>query len=927
MAEGVKIQNRMTGQSYVVGLGEARRMLAMTQTGSGAELYRALGSMPAFQKMNDGSLSTFQVPAEYASTVARNVGSNYAFDLSTGHTDPRHGIAQADAVNRERNKEARDLSPYVVWGEKFWSDMTGGATSKLIGGTDERTRARAAHPIAEAAGTMTMVAATLAIPVPGLGALSKGGRIANMGNLFEASSTATQLARTFIANRKFGSLATAVAGVTAGATTAAVPIDILLSSANLVDTNKEYTASALLSEVGHRLAWDIGLGAGLGLAGGALGALGRGAKGSVGELLAKETAAAETAAAGGSKIGEGIKHGVFHRIMRWTRYGPVGNILLGDVAESVGHKVIRGGMKGLIPRALDSRVGRFLLGEQGDDFIRHARTNIEATKAIDLGVSFKGETLDRALETIGYNVEGATAARVAQIRKEIPNMRSTARRVDQALEEVRGLHDRMYSLKLKAPEMAFRSDTRNLVRDGFTTAAEMIERNPKSFGPNAKKVMKSLRTGKLGNSQDAIQRAIKMRQQLWNQAPGSATDAVVEIDNAIMRAVEHNPQMRAALDAMDGLRVELEGAVNNFDQFAATGKGVQDATQFDAFSAARGALFRAQTEVRKITEAGAVRVGKGGKEGFENSLERILSGKDYGLGKYGDEGVTDTIKQIVNMNRLRAELLSDASPLIGAAKMPSTQTEMLEMQMETVFNVKTRTADALKYGFRYGGLVSQGVAQTGVFLFRNYSSTTEKAEAFYRERDLLMMSMSSPQAMQETLSKVSGGFAMHNFELGTAFAGATARAGAYLIQQMPKSDDPMLEGYPFSSAEIDEYGERSGAISDPVSLLYAAADGSVTPESVDALQQVFPAMYAEMAYDVIAHVSENWGELSPEALIGYDTFLGGALGVTEAPQGHPTPVAQTPAQAQAIGQGGLGAQRSQQMQATMSTSAQKLGAL
>jgi hypothetical protein len=79
-------------------------------------------------------------------------------------------------------------------------------------------------------------------------------------------------------------------------------------------------------------------------------------------------------------------------------------------------------------------------------------------------------------------------------------------------------------------------------------------------------------------------------------------------------------------------------------------------------------------------------------------------------------------------------------------------------------------------------------------------------------------------------------------EAAVAFATTLATSNSYLLQQLPRSSDPLIGPDDFSMQEVDSYLETVGALEDPASVLASARDGSVSIEAVDAIRTVYPEL-------------------------------------------------------------------------------------
>ncbi|MEQ9074093.1 MAG: hypothetical protein RLP09_09570 [Sandaracinaceae bacterium] len=123
-------------------------------------------------------------------------------------------------------------------------------------------------------------------------------------------------------------------------------------------------------------------------------------------------------------------------------------------------------------------------------------------------------------------------------------------------------------------------------------------------------------------------------------------------------------------------------------------------------------------------------------------------------------------------------------------------------------------------------------------------------------------------------------------QLGEALAMSTARAVGYLASQLPPASGVTTlwgdELQP-SQFEIDGFLRRYEAIEDPASLLDRAAEGSLHLEHTEAVQAVYPEIYADLS----ARVTEVLGELDAPPPYALRVQVGTLLGVAADPSMTP----------------------------------------
>jgi hypothetical protein len=206
-----------------------------------------------------------------------------------------------------------------------------------------------------------------------------------------------------------------------------------------------------------------------------------------------------------------------------------------------------------------------------------------------------------------------------------------------------------------------------------------------------------------------------------------------------------------------------------------------------------------------------------------------------------------------------------------------------------------------------------------------------KRQNFESVREVVLETAASPERMIDIIGKTAGKFAATDMHAATAYAITLATAQSYLLQQMPKSSDPLIGPNDFSMMEVDSFLETVGALESPASVIASAKDGSVSIEAVDAIKTVYPELYIDMILDIVEFMQTKDGaKLNETQLLGLDTFTGGALGILSSYGPMPQPLfAQTPMQMQALGKNAQQSspQMARQQSQTNNTASQKVGEL
>jgi hypothetical protein len=251
------------------------------------------------------------------------------------------------------------------------------------------------------------------------------------------------------------------------------------------------------------------------------------------------------------------------------------------------------------------------------------------------------------------------------------------------------------------------------------------------------------------------------------------------------------------------------------------------------------------------------------------------------------------------------------------------------MQISTVMEFKEKTASA--FGYLLGRGTPRGAVSFGAIQAYRAMTQEQKRDEFVQAREIVLHTTASPERLIDSIAPSTGFLASVDMEAAVAFATTLATSNSYLLQQLPRSSDPLIGPDDFSMQEVDSYLETVGALEDPASVLASARDGSVSIEAVDAIRTVYPELYTDMILDIVEFMqTRDWDKLNQNQKLGVDTFTGGALGILRS-YGPPVgPLsAQTPMQQQALGtnnqQSNPDMARLQQRQ--NSTASQKVGAL
>jgi hypothetical protein len=326
-------------------------------------------------------------------------------------------------------------------------------------------------------------------------------------------------------------------------------------------------------------------------------------------------------------------------------------------------------------------------------------------------------------------------------------------------------------------------------------------------------------------------------------------------------------------------------------------------------------------------------------EGFaglsKRAREKLAGDADF----MTNDVIRDGLLDVAALNKARRAGLEDVAEFGGYRSVleapmgphgPLTELdEILEQQIDSVMSHKKATGSALR-SLVFKGAPRGAATFAGVLAYRQMTQDI-KRQNFNVIRETVLNTSASPELLIDAIGRTAGKLAVTDMPGAVAYGITLATANSYMMQQMPRSSDPLIGPLDYSMQEVDSYLEMIGALESPASVIASARDGSVSIEAVDAIRTVYPELYTDMILDIVEFMqTRDWDKLNQNQKLGLDTFTGGALGILRS-YGPPVgPLsAQTPMQQQALGtnnqQSNPDMARLQQRQ--NSTASQKVGAL
>src|SRR5690606_27476366 len=126
----------------------------------------------------------------------------------------------------------------------------------------------------------------------------------------------------------------------------------------------------------------------------------------------------------------------------------------------------------------------------------------------------------------------------------------------------------------------------------------------------------------------------------------------------------------------------------------------------------------------------------------------------------------------------------------------------------------------------------------------NLKSQETRRQEYKEITNQLRELASNPQVVMDSLSELMDGPSEVSPELAEHMASTYVRALQYLASEIPPADQPgpfshLIDMEP-SFAEIESFVRKFEAIEDPIGIISMAANFSLTPDHVTAVQTVYP---------------------------------------------------------------------------------------
>lgn len=159
------------------------------------------------------------------------------------------------------------------------------------------------------------------------------------------------------------------------------------------------------------------------------------------------------------------------------------------------------------------------------------------------------------------------------------------------------------------------------------------------------------------------------------------------------------------------------------------------------------------------------------------------------------------------------------------------------------------------------------------------SRVEEKRKDYKKLAAGIQAAAGDPEVIAENVAKAVGQM-QGTPNLKAALAQKMTVASQYLAQHMPK--DPLAgrymsvddSGWEPNDSELSAFHRRMAVVQDPKVAMEKIADGSVSPEEIDALRTVYPEIYNKLKNEVIGALMEKGTKIPYSQRIAIGTIFG-----------------------------------------------------
>lgn len=159
----------------------------------------------------------------------------------------------------------------------------------------------------------------------------------------------------------------------------------------------------------------------------------------------------------------------------------------------------------------------------------------------------------------------------------------------------------------------------------------------------------------------------------------------------------------------------------------------------------------------------------------------------------------------------------------------------------------------------------------------NYVSTRVAKELFLKQSEALA-DFQDPNRATERVAKITESLGDAP-QVQQALSNQILKAGQFLYAKMPKQEQglsltPQAHTWEPDPGEVIEFQRYVNAVTNPASVLENVASGTVTPQEVEVLQQLYPSTFDKLKQDIVQHAATLRQTLPYERRVMLSTILG-----------------------------------------------------
>lgn len=154
------------------------------------------------------------------------------------------------------------------------------------------------------------------------------------------------------------------------------------------------------------------------------------------------------------------------------------------------------------------------------------------------------------------------------------------------------------------------------------------------------------------------------------------------------------------------------------------------------------------------------------------------------------------------------------------------------------------------------------------------------SQNFQEKSKEIREAMNNPSLLQDKISNMTDALADHAPNVSSAMQVTTIQGLRFLASKLPQSPVGFFnETFAPSQSEISSFNRYYTIVEDPIHALTQVEEGTLNPETLETLSQVYPSLYQEMRQKVFHAVTEkkNPNEIPYKAKMGISFFLGQPL--------------------------------------------------